>query len=80
MYPLQSGSIKAIGYNKNSQQMLVVFSACAVLYMKIPPKVFKALMGATPVASYFCKNVRNKYACVRLTKMEVLDEALCGCN
>ena len=67
MYSIQSGSIKAVGYNKDSQQMLVAYRNCSVLYMKIPGKVFKAMMIAVSIASFFSKNIRNKYACVRLT-------------
>lgn len=80
MYPLQSGNIKAVGYSGKSQQLLVVYGVCAVLYMKVPVKVFKAMMGATSPASYFSRNIRNKYVCVRITNKEDVDEALCRSN
>lgn len=66
--PVVSSNIEAIGYDRNTSTLRVVFQgARAYDYMDVPPEVVLDLMFAASHGSFFAKQVKNAYT---FTKVE----------
>lgn len=67
MQDVESSNIKQIGYDRKSQQMRIQFTNGGLFqYKEVPTEVFDEMMAAKSVGSYFSKNIRNVYSCVKL--------------
>lgn len=62
-----SSNIKSIGYDLKKKLLEVEFLSGAVYqYRSVPLKVYKALISAPSVGSYFSANVRDKFQYERI--------------
>lgn len=59
---VQSSNIQAVGYDRETEEMKVVFHTGAeYTYADVPEEVFDGLIKAPSVGSYFYAYVRDKY-------------------
>ena len=62
LHHVKSSTIKGIGYDADSQRMVVQFNNGAKYrYTEVPPEVHEALMGAKSIGLFFGLNIRGKY-------------------
>jgi hypothetical protein len=67
MQDVKSSNVKQIGYDKNSKQLRVQFTNGGLFqYKEVPNEVNDELINAKSIGSYFSKNIRNVYSCVKL--------------
>ena len=68
MKEVESSNIHSIGYNKDFEQLRIIFTNGGLYqYKGIKPEVYEEMMKSESVGSYFSKNIRNKCECVKLT-------------
>lgn len=62
MEPVQSKSIRAVGYDAFSKDLVVTFrTGASYLYEGVQAPTFHALKHASSVGSYFAHNVKDKH-------------------
>ena len=62
LHPVKSSNIKAIGYDRENEKLIVEFiTGKKYVYSGVPPEVHEALMGAKSIGLYFGFNIRGKY-------------------
>lgn len=67
MHPVESSSIRGVGYDEDSQRMVVEFhTGKKYVYTDVPPEVYETLMGAKSIGLFFGLNIRGKYATEKL--------------
>jgi hypothetical protein len=67
MQDVESSNIRQLGYDKKTKQLRVQFTNGGLFqYKEIPIEVNDELMSAKSIGSYFSKNIRNAYSCVKL--------------
>jgi hypothetical protein len=67
LYPVASVNIKAIGYDPDSQRMVVQFhSGKKYAYADVPQEVHEAFLGAKSMGIFFVREIRGKYAAEKL--------------
>ena len=60
--PVESTSVKSVGYDPDTGTMEVEFVSGAVYeYLGVPPKVHRELVGAESIGGYFTQYVRDRY-------------------
>jgi hypothetical protein len=63
-----SSNIKSVGYDPRRQRLEVEFVGGKVYeYEGVPLEQYQALMDAGSVGGYFSSNIKNDYACNRVT-------------
>lgn len=67
MQDVESSNIRQVGYNRKAKQMRIQFTNGGLFqYKEVPNEVFDEMMASKSVGSYFSKNIRNIYSCVKL--------------
>lgn len=62
-----SSNIAAVGYNQEHKALRVEFSNSGVYqYQGVPVDVYEAMLASSSIGSYFSKNIRNQFKCVKL--------------
>ena len=62
MIPVQSSSLKSIGYDPATHQLLIVFhSGSSYRFSNVPEQKYRALMQAASKGSYFSHNIKEQY-------------------
>lgn len=60
--PMQSRHIAGIGYDPETQDLVVAFyTGSRYVYRGVPGDVYAALMEAPSAGNYHAMNIRNKY-------------------
>jgi len=68
--PLQSGTIRAIGYDPAAQVLEIEFQSGRVYrYLGVAPTVVAALRAAPSAGALFSRQIRNNYECWRLVRL-----------
>lgn len=59
---VKSSNIGAVGYDYQSKTLEVEFNTGAVYqYFEVPTSIYKDLVGAASVGSYFAENIKGKF-------------------
>jgi hypothetical protein len=68
MHPVSSSMIAEMGYNPEAQVLYIRFKAGNSLYRydELDPVVYAALTAAESAGKFFLKNIKGKYACVKV--------------
>jgi hypothetical protein len=67
MLPIDSSNIKYAGYNKEFKQLRIQFTNGGIFqYKDIPDDIYNELKNAESYGSYFSKNIRNVFKCVKI--------------
>jgi hypothetical protein len=67
MNEVESNNIREMGYHEESRQLRVLFTNGGLFqYKEVPPDVVSEMMKSDSVGSYFSKNVRTTFTCVKL--------------
>ena len=67
MKTVKSSNIAAVGYSEDKKELRVEFANTGVYqYRDIPKEVFDQMLVAQSVGSFFSKNIRNQFKCVKL--------------
>lgn len=67
MKDVESSNIRSMGYNSEVKQLRVVFTNGGIFqYKEIPKEVYEEMMASKSIGSFFSKNIRNNYVCVKL--------------
>jgi len=62
LHPVASVNIRAIGYDHDSQRLVVQFhSGRQYAYADVPPEVHEAFLEAKSMGIFFVREVRGKY-------------------
>lgn len=63
---VDSSAISSVGYDERSSTLEVEFRSGAVYdYHDVPPKVWKALLGAPSKGRFFSRSLRGRYPFTR---------------
>ena len=67
---VQSSAIEYVGYDEKSKIMLIKFLDKDIEYKfcRVPETVFKKLISAPSVGTYYHKHVEGKYLCPEFSK------------
>jgi hypothetical protein len=66
MIPVDSSSIKEVGYDEIESQLHVRFvTGSLYAYMNVPKELFQELINAESVGKYFAEHVKKQYDFVR---------------
>ena len=64
--PVASSAISSVGYDERSSVLEVEFRSGAVYdYFDVPPKVWKALLGAPSKGRFMTRRIRDRFPFVR---------------
>jgi len=67
MSDIKSSNIKCMGYSEKTQQLRVHFTNGGLFqYKDVPVDVYNEMMKADSIGSYFSKNIRTTFTCVKL--------------
>ena len=67
MNSVTSSNIREMGYHEESRQLRVLFTNGGLFqYKDVPPEVVSEMMKSDSVGSYFSKNIRTTFTCVKL--------------
>lgn len=67
MVPIEAANIRLMGYDRESQQLRVQFTNGGLFqYKNISEKLFNDMVKSPIIGSYFSRNIRNIYKCVKL--------------
>jgi hypothetical protein len=67
LHPVTSSNIKAVGYDPDTQRLVVQFnSGKKYAYADVPPEVHKEFLDAKSMGIFFTREVRGKYAAEKL--------------
>jgi hypothetical protein len=62
MIPVESSSIKKVGYDAEEKEMYIRFvSGFLYVFQAVPEELFDELVNADSVGSYFAVNVKGQY-------------------
>lgn len=62
MYPVQSSTIKSLGWDAATSVLFVSFNdGSNYSYVGVSEAVFRALLAADSIGRYFAKNIRDRY-------------------
>jgi hypothetical protein len=65
-HPISSSAISSVGYDARSSVLEVEFRSGAVYdYLKVPVRVYRALLKAPSKGSFVSRRVRDSYPFVR---------------
>lgn len=64
---VNSSSIRSVGYDANSQTLEIEFNNGSISqYSRVSPEVYRRLMAAPSVASYFKDQIEESYSAKRI--------------
>jgi hypothetical protein len=64
MYRVESSAMRAVGYDKASRRMRIVFAQGNTHdYCDVPRDVFESLLSAESKGAYFNRAIKDKYEC-----------------
>ena len=63
---IQSNNIVSVGYDSETEILEIEFNNGAYQYSGVPKVVHSGLMSASSAGSYFHRNIKDKYACVKV--------------
>jgi hypothetical protein len=64
---VKSSNIRAIGYDKSTEILEVEFHTSGVYqYFEVPEDIYKKLLSSSSIGSFFQKNIREKYRCLKI--------------
>jgi hypothetical protein len=64
---VNSSSIRSVGYDANSQTLEIEFSNGSISqYSQVSPEVYRRLMAAPSMASYFKDQIEESYSAKRV--------------
>ncbi len=67
MGSVKSSNIKTIGYNQEHKLVRVEFNNGGIYdYKEVPQEIFEEFKKSESVGSYFSKNIRNNYKCLKV--------------
>lgn len=67
MKEVKSSNIKSIGYSRKHKQFRINFINGGLFqYKDVPEETFNELSKAESVGSFFSKNIRNNFKCIKL--------------
>lgn len=70
--PVKSSNIEAVGYDGSEQRLTIEFKDGAqYCYEKVPEKTFNELHKAESVGTYFYKNIKTNFECVKIRNKRV---------
>lgn len=61
---VDSSNLKEVGYDHHKRELKVVFHSYPgrlYTFYNVPARVYKELMEAESIGSYFARNIRNRY-------------------
>ena len=68
MIPVSSSLIAAVGYDEEKEELHVEFhkgNLTKYVYKGVTRAVYDALMEAQSIGTFFLRNVKGQYACVK---------------
>lgn len=66
MIPVESSSIKEVGYDESGYQLHVRFvTGFLYAYMNVPKELFQEMINAESIGKYFAEHVKKQYDFVR---------------
>lgn len=63
---IRSSNIVSVGYDNVSETLEIEFENGVYQYSGVPKAAHSGLMGASSAGRYFYKNIKDKYACVKV--------------
>lgn len=63
---IRSSNIASVGYDSVSETLEIEFDNGVYQYSGVPKGVHSGLMSASSAGRYFHKNIKDKYACVKV--------------
>lgn len=64
--PVQSTSIKSVGYDQQTKVLEIEFNSGVYQYANVLPGVYAELMAAESAGRYFAANIKNKYTATKV--------------
>ena len=66
---VESHDIAVVGYARETRELEITFRRGGVYhYQNVPESVYRELMAAPSVGSYFSQNIKDKYPCRKATQ------------
>jgi hypothetical protein len=67
MTPVQSSTIRAVGWDQATTTLYVSFkNGTTYCYAAVPEAIYNALLSASSVGGYFAEHIRDRYATRKL--------------
>ena len=63
---IRSSNLVSVGYDSVSETLEIEFDNGVYKYSGVPEMVYKGLMSASSAGGYFHRNIKDKYACIKL--------------
>ncbi len=63
---VRSSNIVSVGYDSVSETLEIEFDNGVYQYSGVPKAVHSGLMSTSSAGRYFHKNIKDKYACVKV--------------
>ena len=63
---VRSSNIVSVGYDSVSETLEIEFDNGVYQYSGVPDVVHRGLMSASSPGRYFHRNIKDKYACVKV--------------
>ena len=64
---IRSSNIVSVGYDSVSETLEIEFDNGVYQYSGVPDAVYSGLMSVSSAGRYFHINIKDKYACVKVT-------------
>ena len=75
MKSVRSGTMKAIGYDEETQTLIVEFYSGIYVYDTVPADVHRKLMASDSKGKFFASHIRNKYDTLKLPNPALRERA-----
>ena len=64
---VNSSTIRSVGYEPNSQTLEIEFTSGSIYqYSRVSPEIYRKLMAAPTIGSYFKNNIEDEFTTKRI--------------